>query len=189
MACPRLCICLETNCYPVQFFQQLLKSEHLVWCHKIEIIHCMKLFCTTKSGMFLWKHKTTTFLKKKVQNFHHDKEREIKVEFAWTWRKYYEMVMAKEKKGTKASSFWLVFIPLSLVNFPCRVYMYASLSEIWLRDEKLFFPFALFPETSLHSYSLTHSYVHNNPFSFFENKKFLALFLFVFLNQASSSWF
>lgn len=94
------------------------------------------------------------------------------------------MVKEKEKKKEQSTaSFWLVFIPLSLVNFPCRVYMYASLFEIWLWDENFSSLYFIPRETSLHIHSLTHSHVQNNPFHFSKIKKFLALFLFVFLNQ------
>lgn len=93
------------------------------------------------------------------------------------------MVMAKEKKGTKASSFWLVFIPLSLVNFPCRVYMYASLSEIWLRDEKLFFPL-LYSQRRvfIHIRSLTHMYTTIH-FLFLKIKNFSLCFCLSFLTR------
>lgn len=47
---------------------------------------------------------------------------------------------------------------------------------------KLFFPI-LYSQRDESSYTLTHSHVQNNPFHFSKIKKFLALFLFVFLNQ------
>lgn len=185
----RLCICLETNCFPVQFSLTTFEKRALiVWCHKIKINDFQERSCAVLhnknwSVLCLFKEKRKHLFKKKVQIFHHDKEKEIKVELAWEHEENITRANGEgkgEEEGTKAQQVFDLFSFRSLslifhVEFICTLHCLKFDYEM-----KTFLPYTLFPERRVFIY--THSLTcTEQSISFFKNKK-VSRFVFICLS-------
>lgn len=142
------------------------------------------LFCTIKTGVCcLFKEKRKHLFKKKVQIFHHDKEKEIKVELAWEHEENITRANGEgkgEEEATKAQQVFDLFSFRSLslifhVEFICTLHCLKFDYEM-----KTFLPYTLFPERRVFIY--THSLTcTEQSISFFKNKK-VSRFVFICLS-------
>lgn len=124
-----------------------------------------KKFCTIKTGVccVCLKKNENIYSKKKVQIFHHDKEKEIKVELAWEHEENITTANGEgkgEEEGTKAQQVFDLFSFRSLslifhVEFICTLHCLKFDYEM-----KTFLPYTLFPERRvfIYTHSLTHMY-------------------------------